>query len=391
MRFHDIVSDYYHAGLSQEERSRKQEEWLTDKTRVIVCTNAFGMGIDKPDVRTVIHVDTPDCLENYYQEAGRAGRDGQKSYAVLLYNEKDLVELEEMIAVRFPVLEEIRKVYQATANYLQLPAGMEPGEYYDFDFADMIARFKLDPPTTLYALKALEQDGWIAMNEQVFKPGTVCFTTSRTKLNEFENSHPKLDPLIKSMLRTYEGIFDQPTFISELLLAQLLKKDIAAIKEQLVQLHRAGIIEYLPRKESPQLRLLRTRVRSEELGIDMTQYELRKSQFHQRAKVMIRYVREQQKCRSQVIGSYFGDSDLERCGVCDNCLREKSTRISEEDFEKIAMQVDRILNNRRVPVKELIAELKQVKKEKAWKVIEFLQSEKRIEVDSLGWVSMIRR
>ncbi|HWC52926.1 MAG TPA: ATP-dependent DNA helicase RecQ, partial [Chitinophagaceae bacterium] len=176
LHLQNISSDYYHAGLAQEDRNRKQEEWIQNKTRVIVCTNAFGMGIDKPDVRTVIHADVPDCLENYYQEAGRAGRDGKKSFAVLLYDEKDLHELEELTTQRFPPLSEIRNVYQAVSNYLQIPSDSGQGESYDFDIADFIKKFKLNSHTVLFSLKALEQEGWLAFNEQVFIPSAVQFT-----------------------------------------------------------------------------------------------------------------------------------------------------------------------------------------------------------------------
>jgi ATP-dependent DNA helicase RecQ len=388
LRLQNISSDYYHAGLTQEERSRKQEAWINNKTRIIVCTNAFGMGIDKPDVRSVIHVDVPDCLENYYQEAGRAGRDGKKSYAVLLYDEDDLTGLEEMVSTRFPSQDEIRKVYQAVANYLQLPAGMAPGDYYDFDIADFIRRFRIDSNTTLYALKALEQDGWLAFNEQVFKPGTIQFTVTKERLYDFEKNNPLLEPMLKTLLRSYEGIFDYPCFISELLIAQWLKKDIIEVKQQLTELDHAGIIEYIPRKDSPQLCLLRSRVKTEELVINMTAYNLRKQRFQQRVKEMIGYVKDEKKCRSQVIGNYFGDNELKTCGICDNCLREKATVLSKEEFETIHSSILRTVKQERIQVKDLLLKLKHINKEKAWKVIEFLQSENTIAVDETGWISL---
>ena len=214
LQLQNIPADYYHAGLLQEERNRKQEAWINNKISVIVCTNAFGMGIDKPDVRTVIHADIPDCLENYYQEAGRAGRDGKASYAVLLYDEKELQELDEMEAIRFPSIDEIRQVYLAVANYLQVPAGTGAGQYYDFDIADFLKKFKLNSNTTIYSLKALEQEGRLTLNEQVFRPGTVQFTVTKDHLYDFEKDNPKLEPLVKTLLRAYEGIFDYPSFIS---------------------------------------------------------------------------------------------------------------------------------------------------------------------------------
>src|SRR5258705_827973 len=179
LQLQNISTDHYHAGLLQEERNKKQEAWINNKTRVIVCTNAFGMGIDKPDVRVVIHADVPDCLENYYQEAGRAGRDGKISYAVLLFDERDIKELENLTALRYPVLDDIRDLYQSVANYLQIPSGSGEGQYYDFDISDFLRKFKLNSHAALYSLKALEQDGWLAFNEQVFLPSSVSFTTDK--------------------------------------------------------------------------------------------------------------------------------------------------------------------------------------------------------------------
>ena len=243
IKMHGISTDFYHAGLAQEERNRKQEEWITNQTRIIVCTNAFGMGIDKPDVRVVIHADSPDCLENYYQEAGRAGRDGKKSYAVLLYGEKDTKELEDSIQLRYPLIEEIRQVYQSISNYLQIPSGSGEDQYYDFDLTDFIKKFKLNSHTALYSLKVLEQNEWLSFNEQVFLPSTVQFTTGKEYLYQFEKDHLQLEPLIKTLLRSYEGIFGYPASISENILAHLLKKDKKEIKIELGQLHENRMIE----------------------------------------------------------------------------------------------------------------------------------------------------
>jgi ATP-dependent DNA helicase RecQ len=387
LQLQNISADFYHAGLVQEERNRKQEAWINNNIRVIVCTNAFGMGIDKPDVRTVIHADVPDCLENYYQEAGRAGRDGKQSYAVLLYDEKELAELEGTIAQRFPSLKEIREVYQAVANYLQIPAGMGRGEYYNFDMADFVKKFKLNSHTVLYSLKALEQDGWMSFNEQVFLPSTARFTIHKESLYQFERDHPNLESIIKTLLRSYEGIFDYASFISELQVAQLLKKDVEDIKKQLAQLNNSGVIEYVPRKDFPQVVLLRDRIKAEELSINMTAYTTRKEKFRSRAKEMILYIKENIECRSRIIGAYFGDMNMSSCGICDNCLRQKSVTLNKEEFEMIHSRIINITKEHPLPVKELLLQLKDIKKEKAWKVIEFLQAENKIQIDSNSKVS----
>ncbi|MBL7722093.1 MAG: RecQ family ATP-dependent DNA helicase, partial [Chitinophagaceae bacterium] len=321
LRLQNISSDFYHAGLVQEERNKKQEAWIGNKTRVIVCTNAFGMGIDKPDVRTVIHADVPDCLENYYQEAGRAGRDGKTSYAVLLYDNRDLHELEEMADLRFPGLDDIRNVYQSVANYLQIATGSGESQYFDFDITDFLKKFKLISHTTLYSLKALEQDGWLAFNEQVFLPATVMFSVSKESLYAFEKENPQLESCIKTLLRAYEGIFDQVTAISEKVIAGLLRMPVDDVKAQLLLLNRAGIIEYQPQKDTPQLLMLRSRIKAEDISIDMAAYNKRKESFRMRMQQMAVYVKEEAECRSRIIGNYFGDEKIKACGICDDCLR----------------------------------------------------------------------
>ncbi|HVT84195.1 MAG TPA: ATP-dependent DNA helicase RecQ [Chitinophagaceae bacterium] len=386
LQLQNISADYYHAGLAQEDRNRKQEEWIQNKIRVIVCTNAFGMGIDKPDVRTVMHADVPDCLENYYQEAGRAGRDGKKSFAVLLYDEKELYELEELTTQRFPSLSAIKNVYQAISNYLQIPSGSGQGESYDFDIADFIKKFKLNSHPVLFSLKALEQEGWLAFNEQVFIPATVQFITGKEQLYEFEKLNPDLEPAIKSLLRAYEGIFDHEVPISELVLTKLIKKNPDEVKKQLQDLHRFGIIFYRPQKDSPQLFLLRNRIKTEDLTINMADYNRRKEKFRIRCKELICFVREKTECRSRMIASYFGDASLPRCGICDNCLRLKATEISKEEFESINHRIINTVKYEPMHTRELLLKLSGVKKEKAWKVIEFLQAENKIEMDKDGLV-----
>ncbi len=386
LQLQGIPADFYHAGLNQEERSAKQEAWIKNTIRVIVCTNAFGMGIDKPDVRTVVHADVPDCLENYYQEAGRAGRDGKTSYAVLLYDERDLKELDEMASIRFPSLEEIREVYQALANYLQLPTGSGSGQYYDFDIADFLKKFPFAPHTLMNAMRSLEQEDWLSFNEQVFLPSTVIFTINKEGLYAFEGNYPDLEPCIKSLLRAYEGIYDMPVAVSEIVLAGLLRKESAAVKNDLVMLDKAGVIHYQPRKDNPQVYLMRNRVKAGDISIDMVAYNKRKEQFRRRMRQMIQFVQEDTQCRSRIIGHYFGDANMKDCGICDNCLKQKATVLSKEEFVAIEQRLLQLLGTAPVDNKILLQQLSGIKKEKAWKVLSFLQAENKIGMDATGRV-----
>lgn len=383
---HGFSADFYHAGITQAERAEKQTAWINNKTRIIVCTNAFGMGIDKPDVRTVIHLNLPDCLENYYQEAGRAGRDGKRAYAVLLYQPTDIAALQLLPQEKFPTFETIKQVYQAVADYLQIPVGIGEGNYYDFDLITFCNNFKLEYFTVINVLKILEQQGHLSFTENIFLPSQVEFTTDKYTINNVEKVYPHLDAVMKTLLRTYEGIFEHRVSINEKLLAKIAKLPYEKIYADLKVLHGYGIIEYLPQKETPQIYFLLNRAPAQHIQFNGESYNQRKQLYEQRVTAMLNYIELTTDCRSKHISVYFGDSSVKDCGICDNCLAKKSNEITTEEFKQIEATIYAQLPVNGIPIRQLIQQLKPIKKEKLHKVMEFLQSEKLIMVDEFGLV-----
>ena len=387
LRLHQINADYYHAGLSNDERNTKQNDWITNKTRVIVSTNAFGMGIDKSDVRVVVHYDVPDCLENYYQEAGRAGRDGKRAYAVLLYNNKEIENLLQQSAIRFPKEEEIKQVYISMMNHLQVPAGSGEGISYDFDIAVFSTAFKINILTATYAIKALEQEDIISFNEVFFKPSTVVFTTNREELNDFEKQNPTLEPLLKGLLRSYEGIFDFPATVYESKLAKFVQVETDALKKDLKKLNDYGIISYSAQKDKPQITLLQNRMYNDNYMINTSDYLKRKQNFEERVHAMIGYIKKSSGCRSQHIAAYFTPVKINACGICDNCINEKVVHISTEEFNSIASHIINYTKDTAISVENILISLKQVKKEKIWQVLNYLLAEGKLRSDKDGKIS----
>lgn len=384
LNLNNISADFYHAGLKQDERNAKQEAWLRNRTRVIVCTNAFGMGIDKPDVRTVIHADVPDCLENYYQEAGRAGRDGKRSYAVLLHSEKEMADQEAMVKIKFPGLLQIRKVYQSLMNYLQIPAGSGEGTYHEFDLSDFTRNFGHDTLETIAVLKTLEQEETVYFNEQVFLPAKVQVIAEKRLLYEFEREQAKYDPLIKALLRSYEGIIDQPTNVNEKMLAAVLRSNAEDIIRQLHELQRYGIIRYEPVKEKPQVYLVINRVKAGDLKINTRTYNKRKKKFEERIAAMKNYALANTQCRSVIIGNYFGDQRIRACGICDNCLNQKKKEVNGKEFNEIHHSILEMVRVKPLTVPEIINRMDKLPKEKTSEVIRYLQAEDKIGVSEDG-------
>lgn len=391
LKMNGINADFYHAGLSNEERNRKQEEWIQNKTRIICCTNAFGMGIDKPDVRVVVHYDAPDALENYYQEAGRAGRDGKKSYAVLFYNNSELSDLKKQSDIKYPPKEMIRKVYGSLCNYLQLPAGSGEGIAFDFDINYFVRNFKLDPLVVNAVLKILEQEEMITYSQQFFSPSTVVFTTDRKELELMEKDRPDLDRVIKGLLRSYDGIFDYASPVSENQLSKFISVKREKLDSLLLELNQIGIIEFTPQKEKPQVQFLRNRVVVEELVVNQKNILTRKAAYEKRLKAMLYFIENKGRCRSEMIGAYFNDQGIKRCGICDNCLRMKRMVLSKDDFENISERIKECLEVKPVPFSVLQSHLSSFNRDKIGKVFNFLIDEKVVQTDMDGVVKLCKR
>jgi len=383
-----LSADYYHAGLSAQERTTKQESWINNQTRVMVCTNAFGMGIDKPDVRVVVHFDMPDCLENYYQEAGRAGRDGKRAYAVLFFQPNELTDMMQLLAIRYPSAEQIKKIYTALMNHLQVAAGGGEGNSYDFDMAVFAQRFKLNILEATYGIHALAQQEILSFNEIFFRPSTVMFTTSKNDLVDFEQQHPELEPIIKALLRSYEGIFDFTTTVYEGLLAKFLKADKEQVIVLLKKLHQYGIIQYLPPTDKPQVYLIKSRMYSDDFKIDALALALRKEQHEKRIMAITGYINDSQSCRSNMLADYFGAPHGSKCRICDNCINQIQKDLSAAEFEQLYNQILSHVKEEAIDVNSLIKKLRPGTDNHIWQAIQYLQAEELIIQDQEGFIKM---
>lgn len=356
LRKSGISADYYHAGLSSLERSEKQDSWIHDKIRVMVSTNAFGMGIDKPNVRVVVHMDLPDSLEAYFQEAGRGGRDGKKAYAVLLYNEADKTSLEDNLFYAFPSMEEIRQVYRALGSYYQLAIGAGKEESYDFDLIAFTGTYQLDARKTLSCLKVLEQAGWLTISEGVFLPATLRVNVSKDELYDYQLRNPKLDRILKVILRTYQGAFSNDIHIREGQLAQFLQMPSGELSKALQLMHHDGIIIYHPQKDQPQLFFVEERIDPANLTIDLQQYRFRQQQHTKRVKAAIAYA-ERTECRSKQLLAYFGEKDAPDCGVCDVCIDRKKKTAAPAVMEQYQQAIQQRLMRGPATFEELMQSL----------------------------------
>jgi ATP-dependent DNA helicase RecQ len=340
-----IGASFYHAGLGFEERSQRQDQWIQNKTRVMVATNAFGMGIDKPDVRTVIHLDLPENLEAYYQEAGRGGRDGLRSFAVMIYQDADVDNLRVKVEQAHPSPEFLKKTYQALANYFQLAEGSGEGESFDFDLLDFTERFKFHAAEVYVALKKLEEEGLIQFNESFYSPSQLHFTHDKTALYQFQIANEQFDPVIKMLLRLYGGeLFSDFVKISESYVAKGLQISLSAAIKILKHLHDLQVVLYQPVKEQPQLTFVLARQDAERLPLNLVRMAERKKLIFQKMESMINFATTKHRCRMQVIQDYFDEVTFNTCGICDICI-ERRKKDNIRAFEDLRDEVITMLKS----------------------------------------------
>ncbi|MBA4301350.1 MAG: RecQ family ATP-dependent DNA helicase [Cyclobacterium sp.] len=335
-----ISAAAYHAGLSNADRGDRQEAWKTNKVRVMVSTNAFGMGIDKPDVRVVIHHDLPENLENYYQEAGRAGRDGEKAFAVLLANEQDFEQVLNRSALVYPPIDFLKRVYQCLANYFQLAVGSNMLSSFDFDLSDFCHTYELPVLETFYALKVLGEEGFLAINESFFAPSRVHFRVDPSRLYEVQIAYAKLDPIIKMMLRTYGGnLFSEYIKIQESKLAKSLEMRESELIKALLDIQKLEVMDYDQRKDKPQLTFLTHRYDAGKLPFNHSRIKARKELTMEKAKSMVEYVNQVRICRTQFIQEYFGEKTDSVCGICDVCIEMKKSQSPETQEDRMKLKI----------------------------------------------------
>jgi len=381
LNLNGISAENFHAGLKNETKDAKQSRWKSGETRVIVSTNAFGMGIDKAEVRTVIHMDLPDSLEAYFQEAGRAGRDEKKAYAVLLYNNGDAVKMRKRVSDSFPGKEMVLKVYEALGNYLQMGVGSGLDKVFAFDIGDFCTKFKLPILITYSCLKILQQAGYIELTDEQDSSSRVLFTVGKDDLYKLKQT-PEQDRLIHILLRSYTGLFTDLASINEDTIAKRLEWTRDQVYEQLIVLSKEHVIQFIPRKKTPYLTFVREREATERVVLGKEAYDDRRERYISRVKSVLDYAREENNCRNQILLAYFGEKDSKPCGKCDICLKKKETQLTDEDFETIRLAIHQTLSTEELTLNALVKKI-PFKEPKVLQVIRFMKDNGQIEENEL--------
>ncbi len=354
---HHITATFYHAGLNNDVKDQRQKSWLTGESRVMVATNAFGMGIDKPDVRIVIHIDTPDSPEAYFQEAGRAGRDGQKAYAVLLYAKSDKIQLHKRIADTFPDKEYIRNVYENINYYYQMAMGDGRGCTFAFNLDEFCRNFKHFPIQVDSALKILTRAGYLEYTDEQDNASRLIFTLRRDELYKLQEYDADTEKLINVILRSYTGLFTDYAYINEESLSIRTGLSRQQIYDTLITLTKRHILHYIPQKKTPYIIYTRERQEKDRIYLGHEVYEDRKESYTTRINAMIAYATAEENCRSRMLLRYFGEKNEHHCGQCDVCLQKHSSGIRLGEFMELKERILELLNDAPCPVAELAEKL----------------------------------
>lgn len=372
-----ITATFYHAGLNDETKDSRQKAWLKGEFRVMVATNAFGMGIDKPDVRVVIHADVPDSPEAYFQEAGRAGRDGMKAYAVLLFCARDKITLKQRVSDTFPEKSYIRKIYEDINFYYQMAMGDGRGCIFAFNIDEFCRNFKHFPVQTDSALKILTRAGYLEYTDEQDNVSRIMFTITKEELYRIREQSEYTEKLIRILLRSYTGLFTDYAYISEDNLSTRSGLSKQQIYETLLSLSRQHILHYIPAKKTPYIIYTRERQETERVYLSKEVYEDRKESYVQRINAMIEYAESENRCRSRMLLRYFGEKNEHNCGQCDVCLQQHQSGLKSGEFEAISQQLQALLKENPLSLQE-IKDKMQVPENHLMKVVSYLFSEEII-------------
>jgi len=371
-----ISADYYHAGLSNELRDNKQNEWSAGETRVIVATNAFGMGIDKAEVRFVIHWDIPESIEAYFQESGRAGRDNKPAFAVLLYSEADKKRLNDSLRQKFPSVDKIKDTYEALCNFLQVPVGSGKDNVFDFNMPDFISKYRLPVIETFNSLTFLQREGLMEFTEEINNPSRVHFTVGRDDLYRFQVANESFDSFIKLLLRSYTGMFSEFVAINEDALARKAAITRDMVYQFLVKLATLNIIKYIPGKKTALVIFTEERLERKALKISPDNYLYVKERYIARLNSMLDYADSVTRCRSVILLDYFGEAS-DRCGTCDVCRERNELDLSKYDFDLILEEINSILTGSRTDAENLV-KMTRFPEEKVIRVLRWLLDHNKI-------------
>lgn len=367
-----ILATSYHAGLDARQRDSRQSDWMRGKVRVMVATNAFGMGIDKPDVRLVVHLEPPDSLEAYFQEAGRGGRDGKASEAYLLVADQDVKQLKSNLDISYPEPKKIKAVYQALGNYFQLPIGGGKDQSFDFDITAFCNNYNMPILEVFASLQLLEKEGYLLMTEGLKTPARIFLQCNREQLYRFQVEQPAYDAFIKNLLRSYPGLFTDFISLREEDISRKTGIPTDQVIAMLQKLDRLSFLAYVPRKEKPQLIYTIERNETERLTFSKEHYGDRKNNAAKRLQTVIDFVYNNEKCRSIQLLEYFGERLDRRCGNCDVCTKRNKLQLNDIEFENIQAQLKVVLAERPYPLFEVMGKVKGYSEEKVLTAIRFM-------------------
>jgi len=368
----NFSATYYHGGLPVDIRSKEQKRWTKNQVRIMVATNAFGMGIDKPDVKLVVHMELPSTIEAYFQEAGRAGRDGKNSYAFMLANNNDIRKQKYLHHLKYPNIKEIIDCYQNIANYLQIAIGDFPDNPIPFDIVKFSERYNTNTLKTYNILKYLEKEEKIKLSDSIYSPPKIMIIISNTELYKFQISNKYYDAFIKLLLRSYSNLFNNYVIINEEQIASSFNSSISEVKVILQKLHKLEILQYQEQNDLSQLIYLKAREDLNQLNLNESKLKERKLYDSSKLSKISEYITKKNICRSQMLLHYFGEDMIDKCGICDVCVLEKRNTIKNRRFQEISKTIKELITNNELSLEEICEQVNSINKKEIINILNFL-------------------